>query len=51
MFDAIESKERHQLDHSYRFFFLTNSDAEDGSCVDKTVDDLYSTGYFQFAFL
>jgi hypothetical protein len=45
MFDAIDtSKDRHQLEHSYRFYFMTNSDAEDGSNMDKTVDDLYSTG-------
>ena len=47
MFDAIDtSKDRHQLEHSYRFFFMTNSDAEDGSSMDKTADDLYSTGLF-----
>jgi hypothetical protein len=45
MFDAIDtSKDRHPLEHSYRFFFMTNSDAEDGSNMDSTADDLFSTG-------
>ncbi len=49
MFDAIDtSKDRHPLEYSYRFFFMTNSDAEDGSNMDNTADDLFSTGSYLY---
>ena len=44
MFDVQDDKKTHQLENSYRFYFVTKNDSDDGSIVDKTIDDLFSTG-------